>query len=391
VLYSRKLMKANRLQIDETRADVEPGVPRVVLAPARVRGAWRVERRGIEFGWVREEPAAGGLATAAALRARWRAALPITLPGFLAGEIRAERAAIGRSLDLLDELREGVDLRDALKRRPYASQLGRAFRVTGSSQDVIDEREMQKVHADATRGGRVVGRDLFVKVNWLSMFPGDGSLRLRFSFGSERLHDWARDRKRSACAAEFAERVFPECRLLSRSPRVAARLRAIVGKGVHFPERIVYSNSPHGGAVFHHDFVGARQCGVVFAQLSGMTLWLALPKRALAARLAAHVLERRSGAALRRLARDPRALMAYLEDERPKLVSPILDEDPRFFARLVEAGHARVLRPGDALLLPSSSLDDVAWHSVFCLGRERSLALSFAMRPGPPVAAGVGA
>lgn len=370
-------------------ADTEPGVPAVVLARPRARGAHRVERRGVTFGWVRETAPVGPLAPAASLRARWRAARPIVLPGLLASEIRDARRDIARSLDLLDLLREGVDLQDALRRAPYPARLGRNFELTGSSQDLADVREIQKVHADARSSGRIVGRDLFIKVNWLSMFPGDGSMRLRFSFGSERLHDWARDRFRSACAAAFAERVFPECRLVSRNPRVAARLRAIVGNRVHFPERIVYSNSPHGGAIFHHDFVGARQCGVVFAELAGVTFWLALPKRTLVSHLAAHVLEHEAGRAVRRLAKNPRALTDYLEEPQPKLVTPILDADPRFFRRLVEAGHGRVLRPGDAILLPSSSFDDVAWHSVFCLTADRSLALSFAMRPGPPVAVGI--
>jgi len=372
-------------------ADREPGVPRVVAARPRAKGAVAIDRRGVRFGKIVEEPAAEPLARAAVLRKRWRAALPITLPSLLAADVRAARREIARSLDLLDAIRDGGDFLDLLRARPFAARLAPDFVAAGASQDLLDEREIGKAHFDATSAGRIVGRDLFVKANWLSMYPGDGSIRLRFSFGSERLHDWSRDRRRSALAAELAERVFPECRLVSRNARVASRLRAIVGRGVHFPERIVYSNSPHGGAVFHHDFVGARQCGVVFAQLAGKTLWLALPKKRLAEHLAAHVREHKPERAARRLASDPRALMDYLEESDPRLVSGTLDADPRFFRRLVGAGHGRLLRPGDVLLLPSHSIDSVAWHSIFCVGTDRSLALSFAMRAGAAAPTGLAA
>ena len=66
----------------------------------------------------------------------------------------------------------------------------------GSSFDLGDEREIAKVHVD--RGPH---RDLWAKLSRISRDPRDASLRIRFSFGSERLGDWSEDEAR-ACAAD---------------------------------------------------------------------------------------------------------------------------------------------------------------------------------------------
>jgi hypothetical protein len=140
---------------------------------------------------------------------------------------------------------------------------------------------------------------------------------------------------------------------------------------VRLSERIVYSNAPGGGAVFHHDDE-EHQLGVVFGQLAGETAWLALPKRELAAHVAACA---RSGA-LRRLAGTPRRALRALDRDAPALRA-LLDATPRFTARLVDHGALIHLRAGDALLLPTHGPDDTCWHAVFALGRRASLAHSY--------------
>ena len=77
------------------------------------------------------------------------------------------------------------------------------------------------------------------------------------------------------------------CAALTGCDPLVKGVADLAGTPVRFSERIVYSNSPGGGAVFHHDSE-PDQVGVVYGQLAGETAWLALPKRELAAAVAAH-------------------------------------------------------------------------------------------------------
>jgi hypothetical protein len=160
----------------------------------------------------------------------------------------------------------------------------RDFAATGASRDLSDEREIEKVHADALRGGRVVARDLWAKLSWISRDPRDDSLRVRFSFGSELHSDWQRDARRAAFADALAEAAFPECGVLARNRPALTLLARATGGPVRLSERILFANAPGGGAAFHHD-AETEQLGVAYAQLAGRTAWLALPKRELAAAL----------------------------------------------------------------------------------------------------------
>jgi hypothetical protein len=144
---------------------------------------------------------------------------------------------------------------------------------------------------------------------------------------------------------------------------------------VRFSERIVYSNAPGGGAAFHCD-ADPTQRGVVYGQLVGATAWLALPKRELCRAIVAHV-GGRSG-----LPGSEAEAMAALEHDDDEALDELLNRDPAFTARLASAGFLSVLHAGDAILLPSHGPDDVAWHSVFALGDEPSLAHSYGMFEG---------
>jgi hypothetical protein len=269
-------------------------------------------------------------------------------------------AAIRRTLRLFERARrgEGFDFEEEIWLR-----LGnrRGFAAAGSSVDLGDEREIQKVHVD-----RGVHRDLWAKLSRVSRDPRDASLRIRFSFGSERLGDWSEDEARARAADRFAAAAFPECRLLDANRTLRRVLPELCGGPSRLSERIVFSNAPGGGAVFHHD-AEPGQRGVVFAQLAGRTAWLALPKRRLAAEVA-----RLAGGR-------PAAAMRALDRHAPGGIERLLNRSRRLTKALVASGDCFVLGPGDVLLLPSHGPDDVAWHSVFGLGDRPSLAHSWGL------------
>jgi len=315
-------------------------------------------RRGVHHGFVSREPGAAP-AENGDLAARWAAAEPIDRPRLLAVGGSPARAAIRRTLRLFERARhdDAFDFQEEVWRRLAGR---RGFSAAGSSVDLGDDREIEKVHVD--HGPH---RDLWAKLSRVSHDPRDASLRIRFSFGSERHGDWRRDAARARAADRYAEAVFPECRLLAGHGALRRTLARLVGGPVRLSERIVFSNAPGGGAVFHHD-AEPRQRGVVFAQLAGRTAWLALPKRRLAAQVA-QLAGTRPAVAMRAL------------DGGDARIDRLLNRSRRLTRALVAAGDCRVLGPGDVLVLPSHGPDDVAWHSVFGLGERPSLAHSWGL------------
>ncbi|HZN60819.1 MAG TPA: hypothetical protein VFC90_00305 [Planctomycetota bacterium] len=271
---------------------------------------FRLRRRGVDHGFVTPVPR----------ETAWERSEPVPLPGIVP---TVPTAAVSR---LLDRLRAGDDLAPLLP-----------FRVLGTSQNVADPLEIQKVQ---------VTDDQYIKVNWLSTHPGDGSMRLRFGYGAEILDDWKDDPVGARGSERLFDRVFPVSRAVTRNRRLIGEIRRRIGGRPRFIQRILYSNSPGGGALFHHDFVPG-QAGVVYAQLAGSTGWLTLPKRE-----------------LKRMAKD-------LDNDR------LINHTGAFTRRLAAEGWFFILRPGDAILLPSFSWERVAWHSVFTIGRARNVALSF--------------
>jgi hypothetical protein len=188
------------------------------------------------------------------------------------------------------------------------------------------------------------------------------------------MRDWLRGGREAEWADRFAESVFPECAALSRNRSVLRLIESLVGRPVRLSERIVYSNSPGGGSAFHHD-AEPGQLGVAFAQLSGETAWLAVRKRELARLLRSPL----APPSLRRRAATSRSALRLLdaEDDAPAALGRWLDASPKLTAALAERGALHLVLPGDVLLLPSHGPDDVAWHSVFGLGDQAGLGLSF--------------
>jgi hypothetical protein len=319
----------------------------------------------VALGWVRH----GGSRSLSRLeaKARWDAADAVHWGAALTLRLSRLRPAISLTTSAFRRFTDGALLESEVWRR--CGERG-PFVPAGVSADLGDVREIEKVHADHRQGGRTLARDVWAKLSWITAHPGDASLRVRFSFGAERLDDWRTDPRRAAAADAFARAVFPECRLLAENAPLRRLLEAWTGESVRLSERIVFWNAPGGGAAFHDD-VEEGQLGVAYAQLTGRTGWFALSKRRLAVEVAE--LAGRHG---------ERAGLRLLDAHDVPRVDRLLNRTPALVRRLVDRGAFAALSPGDVLLLPSHGPDDAAWHSVFSLGERPGLALSFGIFRG---------
>lgn len=256
-----------------------------------------------------------------------------------------------------------------------------AFDLSGTSFEEHDDQGIEKVYFDAWQDDDIVADNLWCKASWLSFEEEEGSLRFRFSFGIEGYEDVAADPERELWAARLTDAVFPESAAVTRHPGLNALLAGMLDcPRVAFNERIVYFNAPNGGAQMHHD-VERGHDGVVFAQMSGSTFWLALAKPRLLDEIKAFLAQAPAAewTELRKLAADRQVLAAYLDESDHELAEQLLDREPDFFRHLIERGYAYVLEAGDVLLMPQLALDTCVWHSVICLGEEVGEGLSFAL------------
>jgi hypothetical protein len=241
-------------------------------------------RRGVRHGFV--DCVSKPPPTPAGLDRCFAAGEPILLRGWLAVSSARAKARIEATRLWFERLRRDESFSDGLRER-LARRRGKlpALKFCGTSTDVGDPREIEKVHIELGGMGSA-GKQLYAKLSWIAEDERDHSLRVRFSFGNERSGAW-RSAPRSALAGDqLAELVFPECELLARHRALLALLDRLHGAPVRLSERIVYSNAPGGGASFHHD-AEPGQLAVVYGQMCGSTGWLALPRGALAQELAA--------------------------------------------------------------------------------------------------------
>lgn len=362
-----------------------------------------LERRGVYHGeWARlrlRQEAEARSAHGDWFR-RWHESRPIVLPGFADPAPFAPELAERRRLQ--DELREPGGLRAFLgaareRLEPDFAVHHRPPRPSGDPRDV--ERVM--IHA-ASPHGRL--KDLWAKSAWLSDRDDDASLRLRLSFGREVEDDASRDLQRHLAVGELAARLFPESALASEHPWLSDQLPRFVGGPVFLTQHIAYWNAPGGGALFHHDAFDepeeGGQRGVLYLQLTGRTGWLALSIEDLARRVAelGDYLEEGELSWVRaRLFPGPgdferfrrrtgrfRNLVKILGRPACGELAELVNQGPEFTSLLADAGHAFVLEPGDAILLPNHGLARTTMHSVFCIGEESGYALSMAIRELEP-------
>lgn len=365
------------------------GGVRCFATPAE--GAKALKRRGFELGWIieGERPA---MPDAGEIARLWKGDAAAMLPGVI--DVARWQSPIEVAHGLMAYTLEHEELAPAIDEEPYRSQVQSTFPLIASSFEEHDEQGIEKLYFDTEVDGETVAEDLWCKASWLSFIEEDASLRFRFSFGMECLEDVAADPGRQFWAGRLCDALFPESAAITENEAIISAMRDCVDGEPAFVERIVYFNAPNGGAQMHHD-VERGHDGVVFAQLSGSTFWLALAKPLLMDELAAFCGEAAHAAEIERLLPDAAdrdelarlltdrvALSDYLDEIDHELVEAIMDRSALFTAWMVERGYGYVLHAGDVLLMPQRDLETCVWHSVLCLGDEPGEALSFAVRAG---------
>lgn len=356
-----------------------------------------LERRGVEHGAMAElgddhvflpsDPMA-------ALARRWKEARPIVLHDALPE-------------GLLDEAGWGVDhlppATDKGLARLVASALeagGGGFRDIGPRGHLRDERDRAArrirftPREDAKGPGGPVD-DLWVKTQALSTHPDDASMRLRVSFGREGRDDGSRDAHRHRLVARLAERLFPELVHLHRDEELRGLIGEWMGSRPLMTQTIAYWNAPSGGAMFHHDAFDepaeGGQRGVLYAQVSGSTFWLALSLEDLARRVVEFAELIDEGVVGWPDAPGPHldaldVARAGHEAAARELWKPgcgalacMVNQGPDFTALLADAGHGFVLGPGDAIVMPGFGMERTCMHAVFCAEPDADPAFSFSM------------
>lgn len=340
----------------------------------------KLQRRGVELGWVAAVDSASTPAAETVIQA-WHAHRAVLLPGMLNDALAGLSESLAQSQLLMNQVLEGEELSELFEQSCFSERLTPDFELTGASFEDHDDQGIEKVYFDCWREDELIADDLWCKASWLSLEDDDPSLRFRFSFGMEGYEDVAADHERQLCAGRLTDAIFPESSAITEHVELNALLGQVLdGTPPVYTERIVYFNAPNGGAQMHHDVERGHE-GVVFAQLSGATFWLALSKDRLIDEIQAYLdtQDAENWTLLRDLLKDRKQFAHYLEEEH-ELAEDLMDRYPDFFRYLIDKQYACILQPGDVLLLPQADLDNCVWHSVLCLGEEAGEALSFALK-----------
>ena len=326
------------------------------------------------------------------LAKRWEDARPIVLHDALSDEVMELVRTDSRLATLSSPggLAAWADEREA--------HLSPDFRLLGSgaAAPLEDERDVERI-AFAWEGdaGPAVS-DLWMKSQALSTHPEDTSLRIRFSAGEEVRDDASRDTHRHRLVAGLAERFVPELAALHRD----GELRSLLGEWLRarplLTQAICYWNAPGGGALFHHDAfdepASGRQRGVLYAQLTGDTAWLALSLDDLVDRVREFTepLEPADLAELCGVPGEGEAMKKLLGNDGPlrrELAAPgcgrlasLVNLGPQFTGFLADAGHGFIVSEGDVIVLPNQGLERTCMHSVFCASETPAFSLSLAIR-----------
>lgn len=322
---------------------------------------------------------------------RWQHGQPTLIQGICAEALNQHQTDLRQAEKLYIAILDEHECDGMLAQEPYAERLAAKFESLGCSVNAGDDQEIETVLFDALANEKIVAEDLWMKVAWLSFHEEDASLRFRFSFGVEHEEDVAADQSRQHYAAELTDAIFPESRVITQNQNLHTRLKALLNSAsVRFVERIVYFNSPNGGAYLHHDRERGH-AGVVYAQLSGATFWLALPKHRLVTEITEFIqssnvsgqwpstLTSEMQQELIAISPQPKAIADQLDTFANSALVHLINETQDFVQQLIDHGHGHVVEAGDALLLPQEAEDTCCWHSVFNLGDESGQALSFAI------------
>ena len=340
---------------------------------------YQLQRRGFDLGEVTID------AQSKDLLENWHQGLAVQLKGFCNAQLKAQQQQILETEQLVYGVWDEQAIESLLCVSPYKERLEKQFNMLGSGISERDQQEIETVFFDGVTTDDLTKEqtaipDLWMKTSWLSFYEQDASLRFRFSFGVDLEQDVAADPKRQKFAAELCDKVFPESAILSKHRELSSLLTTLLKQDhVNFVERIIYFNAPQGGAYLHHDLERGH-AGVVYAQLSGQTFWLALPRAQLIDSIITYSKQHTLAKSTQELCSAPDKLGAELDSFANDDLITLINETPDFIQFLHQSGYSRLMQSGDVLLLPQSSSQQCCWHSVFSLGDEVGQALSFAIR-----------
>ena len=313
----------------------------------------------------------------------WNLGMPVLRQGICSKAISEYRAQITVTEGLVKNILDEQSLDDLLAQAPFDERLGKRFQSLGSTFNEGDDQEIEMVAFDALGNDEIIAEDLWLKASWLSFYEEDPSLRFRFSFGMDFEEDVAADPFRQQLAAKLCDTVFPESKIISDNQDLLKLITEVTSIAQpNFVERILYFNGPNGGAYLHHD-IERGHAGVVYAQVTGVTYWLALSMEQVLDQVTDYVnkysSELEQGEYLAKLVENREQLQHELNSFANDSLIALINESSEFTQTLIDQGYGRKLNAGDVILLPQSQ-HNCCWHSVFCLGQEMGQALSFAIR-----------
>lgn len=340
-----------------------------------------LHRRGFDLGPIPQPNS-----SADNTRRAWQQGLPVKLTNVCTKEISQNKSHTVTTESFVLSILEGEAVDELLQKSPYFDRLQQQFESMGAAYNEADEQELETIMFDAINNPSA--EDLWMKVSWLSFYDDDASIRFRFSFGVDLEEDVAADSVRQKAAANLATSVFPESVIITQNKALLEKINHVIQiDSPNFVERIVYFNAPNGGAYLHHDLERGH-AGVVYAQISGATLWLALPQQVLVQEIVKFLstqsmpvsLSKNQQRDLKQLITNPSLISEALNSFSHDALISLINETSEFVQHLIGAGHYQILNAGDVILLPQQNQDLCCWHSVFCLGDEIGQALSFAVR-----------
>jgi len=339
---------------------------------------YTLKRRGLKLGQI-TDLSSPNMPTESDVLQAWKNDEAIVLPQLITANLPLFTTHIERAFRCMESTLNGEELGDTLEADGTLARLESSFSFLASSLEEHDEQGIEKLYFDAGSEENIVAEDLWCKASWLSFHDEDASLRFRFSFGMEGFEDVAADPQRQYWAGELCTQMFPESELITKNAEILKNMTNILGHAPAFVERIVYFNAPNGGAQFHHD-VERGHAGVVFAQLSGASFWLAASKPRLIQAIYDFSKQYKVSHELQDILKNRAYLSEYMEEQDHTWVESLIDHNPQFIQYMIDQGFSHTLHTGDVLLLPQRDLEHCVWHSVFCLGDEPGEALSFAVR-----------
>ena len=362
---------------------------------ASQKDIYPIIRRGILSGSIQINPALRPeIPSVEAIQTLWQKNEAIYLPEILKADLEQFADEIKQSRNLYQAILDEAEVETILDEKPYTDLLGEKFQLLSTRFDEADPQEILSVDFDVMDGDSLVMEDIWMRISWLSFHEEDASLRFRFSFGMENFEDVSSDPERQLAAAELSQRVFPESVIITENETFIQLLQHVLSlPALKFVERIIYFNAPNGGAQFHHD-AEKGHLGVVYAQLTGETFWLALSREQLVHEITQFIsIQENLGELIQLIDNEIQCslfisnlqhqskIAEMLNEPGHEEMTILLNQSPLFFKQLVDAGYASCLKAGDVILLPQESMTNCAWHSVFCVSEEAGEALSFAIKP----------